>query len=150
MIGKGTLSVFYVRGLEQLRKEIEQYASDADLWKRSGSIPNSGGNLTLHLIGNLNHFIGATLGNSGYVRDRDREFSDSDISREKLIGDIDSTIDVVRRTIDGLNKADLKKTFPIEVFGKPETTEFMLMHLATHLSYHLGQINYHRRSLTTN
>ncbi len=150
MIGNETLSIFYVRGLEQLRKEIEQYENDADLWKKSGSIPNSGGNLALHLIGNLNHFIGATLGGSGYVRERDREFSDSEISREKLIEDVDSTIEVVRRTIDGLDEPDLKKTFPIEVFGKPETTEFMLMHLATHLSYHLGQINYHRRSMTGN
>ena len=105
------------------------------------------GNLTLHLIGNLKHFIGATLGNSGYVRHRDLEFSDSGVPRQSLMTGIDETTAVVASTLSRLSEADLEKIYPIEVFGEPLTTEFFLVHLAGHLNWHLGQINYHRRLL---
>lgn len=135
------------RDLSKLKEEIGLYADEADLWKTDGEITNSAGNLALHLIGNLRHFFGAVLGNTGYVRDRDKEFSDGGISREELITGIDQAAADVRSTLERLSDADLAMNYPIEVFGHPMTTEYFLVHLATHLNYHLGQINYHRRLL---
>ena len=142
-----TLSELYERDLLKLKEEIGLYANDLDLWKTDGEIANSAGNLTLHLIGNLRHFFGAVLGDTGYVRDRDKEFSDGGVSKEWLLSGIDLATADVRVTLEKLTVDDLAKDYPIEVFGHPMTTEFFLVHLATHLNYHLGQINYHRRLL---
>lgn len=135
------------RDLAKLKDEIGLYANEADLWKTDGEITNSAGNLTLHLIGNLRHFFGAVLGETGYVRDRDKEFSDGGVSREDLIAGVDQAAADVKLTLEKLTADDLAAIYPIEVFGHPMTTEYFLVHLATHLNYHLGQINYHRRLL---
>jgi len=135
----------YERDLGKLKTEIEQYSDEADLWKTSEGISNSAGNLCLHLAGNLKHFFGAVLGGSGYVRDRDAEFANRNIARSEMLADIDATLDVVRSTLAGMTENDLDKPYPIEVFGHPMTTGYFLVHLTTHLNYHLGQINYHRR-----
>ena len=139
------LAELYERDLAKLRDEIEAYASEADLWKTSDGVSNSAGNLCLHLTGNLNHFFGAVLGNSGYVRDRDAEFANKHIPRSELVSGIDSAGYVVFSTLAELTEEDLDKPYPIEVFDHPMTTGYFLVHLATHLNYHLGQINYHRR-----
>lgn len=143
-----TLFQLYERDLERLKSEIGQYTDEADLWKTSGDISNSAGNLTLHLIGNLKHFIGAVLGGSGFVRDRDAEFSSGSVDRGILLTQIDATAESVKSTLAKLTDEDLAKTYPIEVFGHPMSTEFFLVHLTTHLNYHLGQINYHRRLMS--
>ena len=137
----------YERDLNKLKAEIEQYADEADLWKTSGGITNSAGNLCLHLTGNLKHFIGAVLGGSGYVRDRDAEFAFGGISQADLLADIDSTAAAVKSTLQKLTAEDMAKVYPIEVFGHPMTTEYLVTYLTTHFNYHLGQINYHRRLL---
>ena len=140
------LSDLYERDLNKLKQEIEQYADEADLWKKSGAIPNSAGNLCQHLCGNLRHFIGATLGDSGYVRDRDAEFDREGVSRATLLGEIDATLADVKATLDGLTDEVLASDYPIDVFAKGAfKTDWFLVHLATHLNYHLGQIDYHRR-----
>ena len=138
----------YERDLNKLKTEIEQFPNEADLWKTSGEITNSAGNLCQHLVGNLQHFIGATLGGSGYVRDRDSEFASRNSSKAELLKEIDTTLAVVKETLGKLSDDDLAKTYPIEVFGAPLTTGFFLTHLTTHFNYHLGQINYHRRLLS--
>ena len=142
-----TLQSLYNRDLSKLKEEIGLYADEADLWKTGGAITNSAGNLTLHLIGNLRHFFGAVLGETGYIRDRDKEFLDAGVSRDELLAGIDQAAVDVKSTLDKLTDEDLAKNYPIEVFGHPMTNEFFLVHLATHLNYHLGQINYHRRLL---
>ncbi len=141
------LTQLYDRDLKKLRAEIELYDNEADLWKKPGNVPNSAGNLCLHLNGNLQHFIGAILGQSGYVRDREAEFSLTDIPRETMLADVDNTLAVVKSTLAKLNEVDLSGNYPIEVFGYPMTTGWFLVHLSTHLTWHLGQINYHRRML---
>jgi len=138
----------YERDLEKLRTEIEQFANEDDLWKTSGGITNSAGNLCQHITGNLQHFIGALLGDSGYVRDRDAEFASKNASRQELLSQIASTREVVRETLSKLTDEDFAKIYPIEVFGAPITTGFFITHLTTHFNYHLGQINYHRRLLS--
>jgi uncharacterized damage-inducible protein DinB len=140
-----TLIEIFERDLEKLKAEIEQYQDESDLWKTTDGISNSAGNLCLHLTGNLKHFFGAVLGGSGYVRDRDAEFANKNVSRAEMISDVDEAIDVVRSTLAGLTEQDLDKPYPIEVFGEPMTTGYFLTSLTTHLNYHLGQINYHRR-----
>ncbi len=140
------LSELYERDLDKLKHEIEQYSDEADLWKKKGSIPNSAGNLCLHLCGNLRHFIGATLGESGYVRDRDLEFSNEGVSRATLLGEIAATKADVTGTLAKLTNQTLASDYPIDVFGKgPFKTDWFLVHLATHFNYHLGQLDYHRR-----
>ena len=141
------LPQIYERDLATLKNEVEKYSNAADLWVVDGDIANSAGNLTLHIVGNLQHFIGGVLGGSGYVRDRDREFSDRDVPREELVASIDETRKAPRETFAKLTDEDMAGDYPIEVFGEPMTTGYFLVHLATHLNYHLGQVNYHRRIL---
>ncbi len=142
-----TLIKIYDRDISKLREEVEAYGDEPDLWKKQGDQPNAGGTLALHLCGNLRHFIGAILGSSGYVRDRDAEFAMRDVPRAEILRAIDETREVVSTTLANLTDADLAKPYPIEALGYPMTTEYFLVHLAGHLSYHLGQINYHRRSM---
>lgn len=142
-----TLKSLFLRDLEKLRAEIESYKSDEALWKTDKQIPNSGGNLALHLCGNLSHFIGAQFGETGYIRNRDLEFSDTGVPREEIIKKIDETIAAVEKGLSNISVEQLAEIYPIKVFADDTTTEWMLVHLATHLSYHLGQVNYHRRTL---
>ena len=137
----------FTRDLDRLKDELNAYSNEADLWKLSGSINNTPGNLALHLIGNLNHFIGSKLGNTGYVRDRPAEFADKNIPLADLTQMINATKTMLTTTLSGLNHDDLEKPFVIENFNETPTTGFWLIHLTTHLNYHLGQINYHRRMI---
>lgn len=138
----------YERDLNKLKTEIEQFSDEADLWTTREGITNSAGNLCLHLTGNLQHFIGAILGDSGYVRDRGAEFARKHVSRLELLSEIESTSAALRKTIGKLTADDFAETYPIEVFGHSMTTGYFLTHLTTHFNYHLGQINYHRRLLS--
>lgn len=142
-----SLKSLYSRDLNTLKKEIEAYQNEENLWKIEKSILNSAGNLCLHLVGNLNHFIGAQLGNTGYVRHRDLEFSLKDVPRAELIEKIESTIVMIDTVLSQLPEDDLKKEYPLVVFETKMTTDYFLIHLVAHLDYHLGQINYHRRLL---
>ncbi|WP_299124457.1 DinB family protein [uncultured Winogradskyella sp.] len=142
-----TLIKLFSRDLNKLKTEIQLYNDEANLWKTDGSVSNSAGNLCLHLVGNLNHFIGAILGDSGYVRQRDLEFSLKDISKLDLIKQIDNTVEVVEKTLSKLTQEHLQKEYKPRVFEYTMTTEYFLVHLTTHLAYHLGQINYHRHLL---
>jgi uncharacterized damage-inducible protein DinB len=142
-----TLETVFTRDLVRLKKEIELYKNEKTIWIVDKEISNSAGNLCLHLIGNLNAFIGATLGKTDYIRNRELEFSLKDIPKADLIREIEETVLVVTNSIRNLNNQDLEATYPIIVFKETMSTEFFLVHLATHLNYHLGQINYHRRLL---
>ncbi len=142
-----TLIRLFERDLQKLANEISLYKDEDKLWLVKPGISNSAGNLCLHLIGNLNHFIGATLGHTGYVRYRDDEFSLKNIPRQDLLINIENIKLIVKEVVSSLPEADLQKDFPSEIFGKKDSTGFILIHLATHLTYHLGQINYHRRLL---
>ena len=142
-----TLQILFKRDLLKLKTEIESYQSEENIWKISQHISNSAGNLCLHLIGNLNHFIGAITGKTGYIRNRESEFSLKDVPRTQLTEMIDNTILVIENTLNNLDEDDLKKEYPLVVFEDKMSTEFFFTHLTAHLSYHLGQINYHRRLL---
>ncbi len=146
---KAALLEIFERDLNKLKDEINLYKDEESLWTITGEVSNSGGNLCLHLIGNLNHFIGALLSNSGFVRERESEFSSKNVSREELSENIEKTIKTVVESLAKLSDEDFDKDFPIEKHGTAQKIDYMLLHLLTHLNYHLGQINYHRRLLQT-
>ncbi|MGN7865585.1 DinB family protein [Chryseobacterium sp. 22458] len=142
-----SLRSLYNRDLNKLKTEIEAYQKEENLWKTDKNISNSAGNLTLHLVGNINHFIGAQLGNTGYIRHRELEFSLKDIPQAELIEKVEATIAIIDSVLPQLSEEDLKKEYPLVVFESKMTTDYFLIHLVAHLDYHLGQINYHRRLL---
>ncbi|HEX3023981.1 MAG TPA: DUF1572 family protein [Chitinophagaceae bacterium] len=144
-----TLKQLFKRDLEKLKTEIESYHDENKLWHVEKSISNSAGNLCLHLIGNLNTYIGAEFGKTGYVRDRPLEFSDKNVPRKILIEKIEDTKNVVLSSLDKISEAQLQQDYPVIVFTEKKSNEYFLIHLAAHLNYHLGQINYHRRLLDT-
>lgn len=134
----------FIHHLDLLKKEIEQYPSDESMWVVAEGISNSGGNLTRHLVGNLNHFVGFAIGNTGYVRNRPLEFSIKDLPKSQLFQDIEETKKMLSEVIPNLN---LDEDYPPEMWGKEMSVKESLIKLVTHLAYHLGQVNYHRRLL---
>ena len=140
-----TLKLLFERDLKKLRDEIEAYKTEKNIWQVEKNIKNSAGNLCLHIIGNLNWFIGAQLGATGYIRHRELEFSSTNIPKNDLLLEIDKTRSVVDSTLDKITASQLELEYPILVFDKKTTTYYFLIHLTTHLAYHLGQIKYHRR-----
>lgn len=142
-----SLKSLYKRDLNKLKSEIEAYQNEDAIWKIDKNIANSAGNLCLHLVGNLNHFIGAELGKTGYVRQRDLEFSLKNIPKAELIEKVQATAAMVDSSLSQLSEKDLEKEYPLIVFDGAMSTNYFLIHLIAHLDYHLGQINYHRRLL---
>jgi hypothetical protein len=141
------LKKLFLRDLAKLKTEIELYQHEKKIWYVEKQIANTAGNLCLHLTGNLNAYIGAELGNTGYIRNRPLEFAARDVPRAELIKNIDETAIMLANTFDKLSDEQLAAEFPREVMDGRVTTGYFLTHLAMHLSYHLGQINYHRRLL---
>lgn len=144
---KEALQQLFRRDLQKLKKEIEAYQDEAAIWAVDKNIANSAGNLCLHLVGNLNAYIGIGLAGTDYKRERDLEFSLKNIPVQELVKKIDDTILVVEQGLERLNDDLLQQDFPIVIWDKPTGMVFTLVHLTTHLNYHLGQINYHRRLL---
>lgn len=134
--------------LRKLIDELQQYPDERRIWVTDKQISNAAGNLCLHLAGNLNHFIGATLGNTGYQRNRDAEFSLKDIPRSELISGLEATILMIDKTLPAITNEQLQQDFPLQWNNRTVSVEFMLIHLSGHLAYHLGQVNYHRRLLS--
>jgi hypothetical protein len=134
-----------VRDLEGFAAEVRAFPDDPSLWVLPTGVRNSTGTLVLHCCGNLRHFIGAVLGATGYVRDRDAEFATRDRPRAELEMLLAITRDEVSRTLESLDEATMPPILPVAVAGiKPPTSRF-LVHLVSHTCYHLGQADYHRR-----
>lgn len=113
-----------------------------EVWKKPYAYGNSVGHLVLHLTGNLNHFIGAEIAKSGYVRDRPREFTDaSPPAPEDVLARFQETIDLVDRTIRSLDAASCSAAAPA---GPPGVaTQFgLLLACASHMNNHIGQMSY--------
>ena len=117
------------------------------IWKICGSIKNSAGNLALHLIGGLNYLIGTNLFHTGYVRNRDAEFTTKGIEKEQLIEQLKELNSMIGKTISSLTEEQLDSSFPIFFDKENATVNYVLTQLLLHLNYHLGQINYLRRML---
>lgn len=141
------LRALYDRDLGRLHHEIAAFRQEEHLWQTVGHVPNPAGNLGLHLVGNLSTYIGHTLGQRPYVRDRPAEFAARNVPQQDLLRQITHTREVVLASLQALEGKDLDAIYPEEVLGYKMTTGFFLVHLLAHLSYHLGQINYLRRIL---
>ena len=124
-----SLKEVYLKNLNSLMTEISLYNSEEDIWKVEPGILNSAGNLTLHLMGNLNFFIGTYLGDTGYVRDRDREFSDKDIPKLQLMNDLNETINMLDVTLSNLSDEALLQVYPTDKFGEGKTNAYILTYL---------------------
>ena len=142
-----SLIELFERELQRLHKELQSFQSEENLWKTTGAITNSSGNLALHLIGNLRTFVCNDLGGFDYTRDREFEFNGKGVSRDQMLEEIDLVIKQVTSSLEGLSNQKLDELYPDEKFGKPMTYAFFLNHLYGHFNYHLGQINYLRRAL---
>lgn len=142
-----SISELLLRDISKIQEELQQYRDEADIWKAPEGISNSAGNLALHVAGNLQHFIGAVLGGSEYVRQRELEFSSKNVSTKEILRELDKAKEAVSKTMEKLPDAALTEPFPIVVFREGMTTATFLIHLVSHTDYHLGQINYHRRLL---
>ena len=141
------LAGFYERDLRKLIEEINLFRDEENLWKTYGSIKNSSGNLVLHLIGGMNYLIGATLAQTGYVRDRDQEFVRKGVDRKVLVAQLEELIVMISKTLNTLTEESMEAEYPI-FFDQPKTsTSYVLTQLLVHLNYHLGQVNYLRRVL---
>ena len=140
------IAAMLARELRTLVRELEAYPDDAGVWATPPGLPNSAGTLTLHLAGNLQHFLGAVLGGTGYVRRREAEFGTRGVPRAELIAQVQATIGVVEQTLGGGRVIDLEAEYPDAIGGKFRvTTGDFLVHLAAHLAFHVGQVDYHRR-----
>jgi hypothetical protein len=143
-----TVAAVVDRELRTVRRELEAYPEEHLVWRTVPGIPNSGGTLALHLAGNLQHYIGAQLGQTGYVRNRPAEFARRDVSRAELLEEVETARSVVGSVLARLRDEDLPKQFPEIVGGVRVDTEEYLVHLLVHLAYHLGQLDIHRRVVT--
>ncbi len=140
-----TLIKLFDSDLQRLEEEINLYQTEESVWKITGEIKNPAGNLCLHLCGNLQHYIGAVLGRTSYVRNRDNEFAAKDLTKSELIKEIQKAKQVVHDTLENIKPSILEAEYPEKVYEYSMTTAYFLIHLSSHLNYHLGQLNYHRR-----
>ena len=138
------LASFYERDIRKLIEEVNLFKNEENLWRTQGSVKNSSGNLALHIIGGANHFFGTTLAQTGYVRDRDQEFSKKGVPRKDLVAQLEELIPIINKTV---TMADLEADYPIVFDGAKRSNGYLFVQLLTHLSYHLGQVNYLRRML---
>lgn len=142
------LKTVITRELRSLAREIQAYPNDASVWRTFPGVANSAGTLTLHLAGNIQHYIGAKLGGTSYQRDRPAEFARRDVPRGELLEEIERAIAATEATLSRLSEGELAADFPEAVRGRIIRTDEFLLHVATHLGWHLGQVDYHRRLVT--
>jgi hypothetical protein len=141
-----SMAAIFDRDLRALAREVEAYPDERDLWAQVPGVSNVAGTLVLHLAGNLQYYVGAVLGGSGYVRDRPAEFARRNVPRSELLREVEAARTAVSRALGGA--LDVDREFPESIAGKRVRTGDYLIHLATHFAYHLGQLDYHRRIIT--
>ena len=133
----------------RLIQQLRAFPDDALLWQHAPGITNSAGNLVLHLEGNLRDFIGRQLGGLSYVRQRDLEFSTTALSASDLIARMEKVESSIPEAIAMLSDDQLALDYPQPVLGTTLSTRQFLIHLSGHFNYHMGQIDYLRRFLTS-
>ena len=142
------LLVLFRRDLRCFIREVEAFPDDGMLWRTVPGIRNSAGNLALHVAGNLRLLVGAGLGGTDYTRDREQEFSQREGSRAAVVATLEAAALEVETGLRVLTADALTAPFPMAVGGLQPATGRLLVHLASHLAFHLGQAGYLRRALT--
>jgi len=141
------LANFYGRDLRKFIDEINSFRNEEDLWKMLGTIRNSSGNLALHIIGGLNYLIGTNLARTGYVRNRDQEFTQKGVPKQQLVDQLEQLIPMITNTLNAFTPTQMEEKYPLMFDGAPNSNAYVLTTLLAHLNYHLGQVNYLRRML---
>ncbi|HEY9505479.1 MAG TPA: DUF664 domain-containing protein [Gemmatimonadales bacterium] len=136
------------RDLQALAREVAAYPDERALWETPPGITNSAGTLALHLAGNVRHYLGAQLGGTGYVRDRPAEFASRNVPRRTILAQIDEARAAVRAAAARTGADREEQDFPEVVGGVRVATGEYLIHLVSHFTFHLGQVDYHRRVVT--
>jgi uncharacterized damage-inducible protein DinB len=123
-------------------RELAAPLSDEQFWQKPFPFGNSFAHLLLHLTGNLNYYIGAQIAQTGYVRDRPREFSETARpSKAETLNKFDDAIAVVLQTIRRQSPEDW--SMPYTGAGSDARDRFdIVLHCATHLHHHIGQMIY--------
>jgi len=139
--------MLFTKDINRLIEEVKSYPDDESLWKVLPGSTNSGGNLVQHLIGNIKTYICNPFGNIGYVRDREAEFSERLFTRGELITTLEELVITLSSSLSRIPKEAMDAAYPREILSMypNQTIECILVHLLSHLSYHLGQVNYQRR-----
>lgn len=140
------LAELYRRDILKLKEEIENFNDESNLWQKAGGVNNSAGNLALHITGGLNWLVGTLLGNTGYMREREKEFTLRDVPKEQLIFGLDELAEMVYGVLSGLSKEAFESEYPLDFLSK-RSVHFYMVNFYGHLNYHLGQVNYLRRIL---
>jgi hypothetical protein len=140
------LAMLFARELDHMAEEIEAYENETDLWMTQGSQRNPPGALVVHVTGALNHFVGASLGKTGYTRDRDAEFTGRGATRADILARLRECRDMVVRVLRNLDAKALEGPMPGPVPPAMQgmTTQGFLMHHLWHVGWHTGHIYYHR------
>lgn len=147
MQDQDNLCIELLNFIDQLDNEIESFNSESNIWKQPDGINNSPGNITLHIIGNLNHWIGAFLLNKGYQRNRPLEFSSEAIPRNELLKMLRQCKTMIEKELPAYLIKHKGEQYPEPFDGKPISIYGAITHLIAHLAYHCGQVNYFRRML---
>ena len=137
-----------VREMEGFKREIALFRDDESAWRTLPGITNSSANLALHVAGGLQHFVGAVLGNTGYLRNRALEFSRRAGARSEVIAELDRAIATVRQVMTRLGDEELSGQLSPPIIDATIGIRTFLMHLCAHAALHLGQAGYLRRALT--
>jgi hypothetical protein len=141
---KNILAGFYERDIRKLIEEVKLFKDEANLWRTTGSVKNSSGNLVLHLIGGTNYLIGTTLAHTGYVRNREQEFIKKGVARAELLTQLEQLIPIINRALADVN---MDAEYPLVFDDAKRSNSYLLVQLLAHLNYHMGQVNYLRRIL---
>ncbi len=131
----------YFRHLGQRVEKAATAVAEEQLWTRPFPFGNSIGHLLLHLTGNLNHYIGALIAGSGYIRQREHEFTDEvHHPRELLLARFHEAVDMVVRTLAAQDDASF--SMPVESQHPIQTRLGLFLVCAAHLNNHIGQMSY--------
>ena len=141
-----SLASYYEEVRDKIHELLEPISTE-QFWRKPYPYGNSIGNLLLHLTGNLNHYIGAHIAGTGYVRNRDLEFTDaSKRPDEEVLADFDRAIAMVVATIRKQSPADWVAPYSADTPSKNRFAVFLRM--AAHAQHHVGQIMYLCKELT--
>ncbi len=124
-------------------RELSAQLTEEQFWLKPFPFGNSFGHLVLHLTGNLNYYVGAQIAGTGYVRDRDREFTETrHLPKEEVLQRFEETIAMVLRTVQAQSVEDWSAPYSAVRAGEVGSRFHMVLKCAAHLDHHVGQMMY--------
>jgi hypothetical protein len=148
-----TLTEGFINSYRDFARRVHDLAahlSEEQFWTRPYPYGNSFGHLTLHLIGNLNYYIGTRIAQTGYVRDRDREFTEATApSKQEVLRRLDETVKLVASTLENETEGSWSEPYDAEGAGATMRDRFSAyLGCASHFHHHIGQMIYLAKALS--